>query len=167
MRHNNLCGPNFTQFWPSTQVDKNCHINTFYSLFMWPFDFLLSTSSCPHNWMTLDVLNWQKVKCLVIVFYVTIICRNDEFSSTMSWVFFFILFAENSQILLKITHTAYSRNNMRQKCEGNCGLWVLNEMIKEIYPEHLKKNRGCLLNSTANPAQFEWKWAELAMLFSR
>ena len=33
-----------------------------------------------------------------------------------------------------ITHTAYSRNNMGQKCEGNCGLWVLNEMIKKIYP---------------------------------
>ena len=24
-----------------------------------------------------------------------------------------------------------------------------------------------LLNSTANPAQFEWKWAGLAVLFSR
>ena len=28
---------------------------------------------------------------------------------------------------------------MGQKCEGNCGLWVLNEMIKKIYPENLKK----------------------------
>ena len=27
-------------------------------------------------------------------------------------------------------HTTYTRNNMDQKCEGNCGLWVLNEMIK-------------------------------------
>ena len=26
-------------------------------------------------------------------------------------------------------HTIYTRNNMDQKCEGNCGLWVLNEMI--------------------------------------
>jgi hypothetical protein len=25
----------------------------------------------------------------------------------------------------------------------------------------------CLLNSTANPAQFLWKWAGLAVLFSR
>ena len=39
---------------------------------------------------------------------VTIICRNDELSSTMSWVGclpkdseLFILFAENTQILLK------------------------------------------------------------------
>ena len=23
--------------------------------------------------------------------------------------------------------------------EGNCGLWVRNEMIKEIYPENLQK----------------------------
>ena len=25
-------------------------------------------------------------------------------------------------------HTIYTRNNMGQKCEGNCGLWVLNEI---------------------------------------
>ena len=30
-------------------------------------------------------------------------------------------------------------NNMGQKCEGNCGLWVLNEIIKKAYPENLKK----------------------------
>jgi len=42
--------------------------------------------------------------------FVTIMCRNDELSSTMSWVGcllkdseLFILFAENSQILLKIS----------------------------------------------------------------
>ena len=29
---------------------------------------------------------------------------------------------------MKISHI---RNNMGQKCEGNCGLWVLNEMIKK------------------------------------
>ena len=53
---------------------------------------------------------------------------------------------------------------MDQKCEGNCGLWVLNEMTKEIYPGNLKKKLwmpfgSYLLNSTANPAQFECKWA--------
>ena len=26
-------------------------------------------------------------------------------------------------------HTTYSRNNMRQKCGGDCDLWVLNEII--------------------------------------
>ena len=61
---------------------------------------------------------------------------------------------------------------MRQKWEGNCGLWVLNEIIKNMYPENLKKNGWCRLgsyrlNSTANPAQFEWKWAGLAVLFRR
>ena len=35
----------------------------------------------------------------------------------------------------KIVHTTYSRNNIGQKCEGNCGLWVLIEIIKETYPE--------------------------------
>ena len=29
---------------------------------------------------------------------------------------------------------------MGQKCEGNCGLWVLNEMIKKTDPENLKKS---------------------------
>ena len=33
---------------------------------------------------------------------------------------------------------------MGQKCEGNCGLWVLNEKIKEIYPENLKKIVGAV-----------------------
>ena len=40
-------------------------------------------------------------------------------------------------------HTIYIRNNMGQKCESY------------------------LLNSTADSAQFEWKWAGLAVLFSR
>ena len=49
---------------------------------------------------------------------------------------------------------------MGQKCEGNCGLWVLNEIIKKIYPENLKKKSwvpfgSYLLNSTADPAQFD------------
>ena len=39
-------------------------------------------------------------------------------------------------------HTIYSRNNMGQKCEGNWGLWVLNEIIKYINPENLKKIVG-------------------------
>ena len=33
---------------------------------------------------------------------------------------------------------------MGQKCEGNCGLRVLNEMIKEIYPENLEKIAGAV-----------------------
>ena len=31
---------------------------------------------------------------------------------------------------------------MGQKCEGNWGLWVLNEIIKYINPENLKKIVG-------------------------
>ena len=41
-------------------------------------------------------------------------------------------------------HTIYTRNNMGQKCEGNCGLWVLNEIIKRMYPESLKKIVGAV-----------------------
>ena len=33
---------------------------------------------------------------------------------------------------------------MGQKCEGNCGLWVLKEMIRKIYPENLKKIVGAV-----------------------
>ena len=33
---------------------------------------------------------------------------------------------------------------MRQKCGGNWGLWVLNEMVEEIYAENKKKNVGAI-----------------------
>ena len=33
---------------------------------------------------------------------------------------------------------------MGQKCEGNCGLFVLNEIIKGKYPENLKKIVGAV-----------------------
>ena len=39
---------------------------------------------------------------------------------------------------------SYSRNNMRQKCGGDCGLWIPNEIIKNIYPENMKKNVGAV-----------------------
>ena len=29
------------------------------------------------------------------------------------------------------THTIYIRNNMGQKCEGNYGLWVLNDILNK------------------------------------
>ena len=50
----------------------------------------------------------------------------------------------NFQSLHKTTHTIYTRNNMGQKCEGNCGLWVLNEILKKTYPENLKKIVGAV-----------------------
>ena len=42
------------------------------------------------------------------------------------------------------SHTTYSKNNIGQKCEGNYGSWVLNEMIKKTYPENLKKIVGAV-----------------------
>ena len=44
-------------------------------------------------------------------------------------------------------HTNYSRNNIGQKCEGNCGLWVLNKMSKKYILKNWKK-RGCHLGVT-------------------
>ena len=49
-----------------------------------------------------------------------------------------------SRFSKKQIHTTYTRNNMGQKCEGDCGLWVLNKIIKKIYPENLKKIVGAL-----------------------
>ena len=45
---------------------------------------------------------------------------------------------------MELKHTIYTRNNMGQKCEGNCGLWVLNEILKKTYPESLKKIVGAV-----------------------
>ena len=42
--------------------------------------------------------------------------------------------------LIDFRHTTYTRNNMGQKREGNCGLWVLNEIIKK----NLKKIVGAV-----------------------
>ena len=33
---------------------------------------------------------------------------------------------------------------MGHKCEGDCGLWVLNEILKKPYPENLKKIVGAV-----------------------
>ena len=33
---------------------------------------------------------------------------------------------------------------MGQKSEGNCGLWVLNDIIKKIYPENMKNIVGAV-----------------------
>ena len=41
-------------------------------------------------------------------------------------------------------HTTCSRNNIGQKFEGNCGLWVLNEILKKTYAENLKKIAGAV-----------------------
>ena len=63
-------------------------------------------------WMKQEVKSTTLCCCSfhALEYYVTIMCRNDELSLTMSWVFFllkdselFILFAENSQILFKIS----------------------------------------------------------------
>ena len=46
-------------------------------------------------------------------------------------------------------HTTYSRNNICQKCGGDCGLWVLDEIILKIYPENMKKIMVAILELPA------------------
>ena len=41
-------------------------------------------------------------------------------------------------------HNIYTRNNMGHKCEGDCGLWVLKEIILKKYPENMKKIIGAV-----------------------
>ena len=57
---------------------------------------------------------------------------------------FCVAFKIPDNVAASNTHTTYSRNNIGQKCEGNCGLWVLNEMLKERNPENLKKIVGAV-----------------------
>ena len=45
---------------------------------------------------------------------------------------------------MKNGHTTYSWNIMCQKWEGDCGLWVLNEIILKKYAESLKKIVGAV-----------------------
>ena len=45
-------------------------------------------------------------------------------------------------------HTIYTRNNMGQKCEGNCGLWVRNEIIKKNISSKFENNPRCRLGVT-------------------
>ena len=53
----------------------------------------------------------------------------------------FLTFTRTLYALL-VFHTTYSRNNMHQKCGGDCGLWVLIEIIQKKYPENMKKIVG-------------------------
>ena len=49
-------------------------------------------------------------------------------------------------------HINYSRNNMGQKCEGNCGLWPVGsyrEIILKEYLENLKKIIGAVMELPA------------------
>ena len=57
---------------------------------------------------------------------------------------FTTLHCDSAPALSLLKHTTSSRNNIGQKCEDNYGLWVLNEIIKRMYPESLKKIVGAV-----------------------
>ena len=63
----------------------------------------------------------------------------------------YVLDAVNKTIIINngcckwvTNHTPYNRNIMRQKWEGDCGLWVLNETIFKRYAESMKKILGAV-----------------------
>jgi hypothetical protein len=54
---------------------------------------------------------------------------------------------------------------MRQKWEGDCGLWILNEIILKIYAESLKKNVGAVGELPANlHSQSSQTWVEMGWI---
>ena len=57
---------------------------------------------------------------------------------------FYISEFDNVVFMFMSTHTIYIRNDMGQKCEGNCGLWVLNKTLKKSYPEIFKEIMGAV-----------------------
>ena len=69
----------------------------------------------------------------MLQFLLHILEHSGGFSLTLS---------KNDEVFL---HTAYSWNIMCQKWEGDCGLWVLNDIILERYAESLKKIVGAIL----------------------
>ena len=69
-------------------------------------------------------------------------------------------------ILQYTMHTIYSRNNIGKKCEGNCGLWILNEIIEKIYPENLKKIVGAVWEFEPISTQIGLDWL-CYVLFSK
>ena len=57
--------------------------------------------------------------------------------------FMFIFFFQKAPPIIAV-HTTCSWDIMCQKWEGDCGLWVLNEIIKKTYTESLKKIVGAV-----------------------
>ena len=54
---------------------------------------------------------------------------------------------------------------MCQKWEGDCGLWVLNEIIKKIYTESLKKIVGAVWELPAKlHSQSSQTWVEMGWI---
>ena len=60
-------------------------------------------------------------------------CLSKREKKKLGATSFEICVARSFILLYQINHTTYIRNNMCQKCEGNFGLWVLNEMIRKKY----------------------------------
>ena len=73
--------------------------------------------------------------------YIIITC-SERFS--MIHATLNIHFTNHIQITYLVLPTAYSWNIMCQKWEGDCGLWVLNEIIIKKYAESLKKIVGAV-----------------------
>ena len=85
-------------------------------------------------------------------------CNNSDWQTS-----FFFLLGEVTPSIPKIIWV----KNVREIVV--CGFLMkwLKKCILEIWKKSWVPFGSYLLNSTANPAQFEWKWAGLAVLFSR
>ena len=64
---------------------------------------------------------------------------------TELWISFLSQSAHSINVYAKVSaHTPYNWNIMCKKCEGDCGLWVPNEIIFKKYAESLKKIVGAV-----------------------
>jgi hypothetical protein len=122
-------------------------------------------------------LHWFVLGLQLIKMWLHIACLESfELIKICSTVPQSLKYRDMSKFWLSIfetLHTTYKWNIEWQKCVGISSLWVLNEIIQKnilkMWKKLWKPFGSKLLNNTSpkNPAQFGWKWAGLAVLFSR
>ena len=82
----------------------------------------------------------QLTKTLFLVIWFLVILDEMKWANDINSLIF-----DSCNIIEGIMyHTTYRRNNMHQKCGGDFGLWVLNEIILKKYPENMKKKLGAV-----------------------
>ena len=138
-------------FWKSLLIQKSCDLKLLYHLWF--------PKPHTHSIFTMSVFQWLLRSSKIIIK----LASKIPFLSDESWKWKINLWYATSNFfthpedIFRLTlhcstsgrggehiHTTYSWYIICQKCEGDCGLWVLNEIIKKIYAESLKKIVGAV-----------------------
>ena len=109
--------------------------------FIWALDFVFYNKTHYITYI-LKLMSIQYKLKFTSIFQICLVCLFfPPFFQKGYWYWILILlFFRHTDT----DHTSYSRNIMCLKCGGDCGLWVLNEIIQKKYPESLKKIVGAL-----------------------